>query len=175
MGKYLHYFDSETAFTQERTSNYVEPWVSYTEGRGVDYNKHAEPTPVCDYYLVYDMDDYQTQCGSGYNLFGPHSVGNYGYKIWGPVDGDADMSVLMAITDFPVNIAVTVDNFNAQGNSVTRTWVFNPLTATDASCGFPFTAEDFNEESLPNYVAWGPASLNDDADVLFGIIGTKAM
>ena len=178
MGKHIHLYSTEQEFEADYNgTGYTEPWVSLTlDVDRVDYNKGDEPGPiVCDYYLVYDMEDYQTQCGSGYNLFGPHTVGNYGYKIWSPVDGDVDMSVLMAVTDFPVNIAVTVNNFNAQGNNVTRTWAFNPLTATDASCGFPFTAEDFNEEDLPNYVAWGPGSVSNSNDVLFGIIGTKSM
>ena len=36
--KYIHYFGTEAAYNQERNNNYIEPWVSYTEGRGLDYN-----------------------------------------------------------------------------------------------------------------------------------------
>jgi hypothetical protein len=40
MGRYIHYFETETEFNEARTNNYVEPWVSYTEEVGVvAYNK----------------------------------------------------------------------------------------------------------------------------------------
>ena len=41
MGKYLHLFDTVSAFTQEYNGEaYIEPWVSYTEeNEHVDYNK----------------------------------------------------------------------------------------------------------------------------------------
>ncbi len=39
MGRYTHYFESQSAFTEARSNNYIEPWLSYTEGKGVDYNK----------------------------------------------------------------------------------------------------------------------------------------
>lgn len=39
MGRYIHYFETEAEFNQERNNNYTEPWVSFTEGKGVDYNK----------------------------------------------------------------------------------------------------------------------------------------
>lgn len=38
MTRHIHYFKTEEEFNQERNNNYVEPWVSYTEGRGTDYN-----------------------------------------------------------------------------------------------------------------------------------------
>ena len=41
--KYIHYFGSEAAYNQARNNNYIEPWVSYTEGRGLDYNKPYDP------------------------------------------------------------------------------------------------------------------------------------
>lgn len=45
MGKYLHLFDSVTAFTESYNGNdYLEPWVSYTEeNEHVDYNKYVDP------------------------------------------------------------------------------------------------------------------------------------
>lgn len=40
MGKYMHYFQTESEFNQERSENYIEPWVSLTgENDRVDYNK----------------------------------------------------------------------------------------------------------------------------------------
>ena len=42
MTKYLHYFEILSAYTEARQSAYIEPWVSYTEGRGVDYNMDEE-------------------------------------------------------------------------------------------------------------------------------------
>ena len=43
MSIYLRLFDSETAYTQDRNTNYFEPWVSYTEeNREVNYNKSEE-------------------------------------------------------------------------------------------------------------------------------------
>ena len=36
----MHYFEAESAFTESYNSGgYIEPWVSYTEGKGLDYNK----------------------------------------------------------------------------------------------------------------------------------------
>lgn len=39
MGKYVHKFANQAAYNQARENNYIEPWVSYTEGEGLDYNK----------------------------------------------------------------------------------------------------------------------------------------
>ena len=41
--KYIHYFGTEAAYNQERNNNYIEPWLSYTEGKGIDYNKPYDP------------------------------------------------------------------------------------------------------------------------------------
>jgi hypothetical protein len=37
--KYYHYFGTESEYNQARDNNYEEPWLSYTEGKGLDYNK----------------------------------------------------------------------------------------------------------------------------------------
>ncbi len=37
--KYIHYFETEPEYSQARDNNYIEPWVSYTDGKGLDYNK----------------------------------------------------------------------------------------------------------------------------------------
>ena len=43
MGKYMHYFQTESEFNQERSGNYLEPWVSLIgENDRVDYNKTEE-------------------------------------------------------------------------------------------------------------------------------------
>ena len=39
MGKYVHKFANQAAYNQARNNNYIEPWVSYTDGKGLDYNK----------------------------------------------------------------------------------------------------------------------------------------
>lgn len=40
MGIYIHYFETEAGFSDERNNNYVEPWLFYTEvSDRVDYNK----------------------------------------------------------------------------------------------------------------------------------------
>ena len=40
MGKYLHLFNTVSAYTEARENDYLEPWVSYTiENEGVNYNK----------------------------------------------------------------------------------------------------------------------------------------
>ena len=40
MGKYMHYFQTESEYEQERSENYLEPWVSLIgENDRVDYNK----------------------------------------------------------------------------------------------------------------------------------------
>ena len=39
MGKYLHYYGTQAAFeTAYNGSDYIEPWVSYTEGVGLNFN-----------------------------------------------------------------------------------------------------------------------------------------
>lgn len=43
MSEYIYYFETEADFNQARSNNYSEPWVSYTEGKGVDYNKPYDP------------------------------------------------------------------------------------------------------------------------------------
>ena len=40
--KNFKYFDNENAYNSERNGNYEEPWVSWTVGKGVDYNKSEE-------------------------------------------------------------------------------------------------------------------------------------
>ena len=37
--KHFKYFDNETTYNTERNNNYEEPWVSWTENKGVNYNK----------------------------------------------------------------------------------------------------------------------------------------
>ena len=40
--KNFKYFENETAYNTERNNNYSEPWVSWTVGKGVNYNKNEE-------------------------------------------------------------------------------------------------------------------------------------
>lgn len=40
--KNFKYFENETAYNAERNGNYREPWVSWTEERGLDWNKDEE-------------------------------------------------------------------------------------------------------------------------------------
>ena len=41
--KYVHYYEHESAYTEDRSSHYLEPWVGYTkEGESVSYNKTEE-------------------------------------------------------------------------------------------------------------------------------------
>lgn len=42
MGRYTHLFHSTAEYEQERSNNYVEPWVSYTENVGTNYNMSEE-------------------------------------------------------------------------------------------------------------------------------------
>lgn len=37
--KHFKYFETESAYNTERNGNYIEPWVSWTEDKGVDWNK----------------------------------------------------------------------------------------------------------------------------------------
>ena len=39
MSEYIYYFETEAEFNNARNNNYIEPWVSYTVGKGIDYNK----------------------------------------------------------------------------------------------------------------------------------------
>ena len=44
--KNFKYFNNETAYNSERNGNYEEPWVSWTDGKGVDYNKTNREKPL---------------------------------------------------------------------------------------------------------------------------------
>ena len=57
MGKYLHLFETTSAFTEAYNGEeYIEPWVSYTRENGhVDYNKEHVPTFQCYYGSYYDF------------------------------------------------------------------------------------------------------------------------
>lgn len=37
--KHIFHFNSEAEFNQKRQNDYVEPWLSYTETRGTDFNE----------------------------------------------------------------------------------------------------------------------------------------
>lgn len=156
MGKHIHLYSTEQEFEADYNgTGYTEPWVSLTlDVDRVDYNKGDEPGPiVCDYYLVYDMEDYQTGVSNCTMFSPPSSYYTRGGKIWTPVDGDIDMSILNP-SDLPVNIAVTINNLGTHGNNVTRAWTFPAMQDWTTTCGFPFTAEDFGEEPGNNEV-WG--------------------
>jgi hypothetical protein len=65
MGKYLHLFDTESAFTAAYNGNdYLEPWVSYTdetEGQEhVDYNKSEFPPCIEGYDVVFTHSKTET-------------------------------------------------------------------------------------------------------------------
>lgn len=171
MPKYIHLYNTENEFDEVYNGDgYLEPWVSYTKNIDrVDYNKGDEPGPiVCDCFLVYDMEDYQTAVSSC-SMFNPPSGSFYkrGAKIWTPVDGDIDMQSLNP-NDLPVNIAVTINNLGTHGNNVTRAWTFPARQDwTTATCGFPFTAEDFGEEP-GNRELWG-VGYGSGPEILVGI------
>ena len=40
--KHLHYFENQAAYNQARENNYIEPWVSWTAGQGLDYNYNEQ-------------------------------------------------------------------------------------------------------------------------------------
>ena len=44
--KYYHYFGTESEYNQARNNNYKEPWLSYTVGKGINYNKSEEEKPL---------------------------------------------------------------------------------------------------------------------------------
>ena len=64
---YLHYFESQSDFDQERQSNYIEPWVSYTEGHGIDYNK-SDYEKMADEYLTFDITGNGNICWTATSL-----------------------------------------------------------------------------------------------------------
>lgn len=39
MATHIRLFQTENEFNAARENEYIEPWLSYTEGRGIDYNK----------------------------------------------------------------------------------------------------------------------------------------
>jgi hypothetical protein len=45
MEEYIHYFETEEDFNEARNNNYIEPWVSYIEGKRVDYNRDYAEIP----------------------------------------------------------------------------------------------------------------------------------
>ena len=54
MGKYVHKFANQAAYNQARDNNYIEPWVSYTEGKGLNWNKSIYEK-MKDEYLTFDI------------------------------------------------------------------------------------------------------------------------
>lgn len=52
MAKHIRLFQNETEFNAARASEYVEPWLSYTETKGVDYNKQGPLDPFNGYAYV---------------------------------------------------------------------------------------------------------------------------
>ena len=63
--KYIHYFGTEAAYNQERNNNYIEPWVSYTVGKGIDYNKVGGSEQEEDYSVYLEMPFTIEALGSG--------------------------------------------------------------------------------------------------------------
>ena len=39
MARYVKHFKTESEFNTERNGHYIEPWLSVTDGKGLDYNK----------------------------------------------------------------------------------------------------------------------------------------
>lgn len=56
MSEYIYYFETEADFNQARSNHYSEPWVSYTEGKGVDYNKIEQPIDYNEMPLTFVID-----------------------------------------------------------------------------------------------------------------------
>ena len=54
MARYVKHFKTESDFNTVRNNNYIEPWVSVTDGKGLDYNK-SEYEKMPEEYLTFDI------------------------------------------------------------------------------------------------------------------------
>jgi hypothetical protein len=79
MGKYIHYFGTEAEFNEERTNNYIEPWVSYTEGGDVVYNKPDESNG--HEYVDLGLPSHTVWATMNIGANSPEEAG--GYYSWG--------------------------------------------------------------------------------------------
>lgn len=129
MGKYVHKFANQAAYNQARDNNYIEPWVSYTEGKGLDYNKNYTKIPFTIAAL-----------GSG-NItwaLGDKTV-QYSKNggSWETMDSSTTISVVEGDkvqfkgtnTNYNGNTISTTMRFNVEGNIMSLTWGDNFKTA----------------------------------------------
>lgn len=80
MAKYVHFFETNAEFNEERTNNYIEPWVSYTvEGDYVAYNK-----PPITYNVVnLGLPSGTLWCDRNIGSPSPEEYGDY--YAWGEI------------------------------------------------------------------------------------------
>ncbi len=112
--KYLHYFETAEEFIQEKNNNYIEPWGSYTEGRGVDYNINYSRIPFTIVALgigniTWSLGDKTVQYSK-----------NYG--SWETMDSSTTISVVQGD-----EIQFKGTNSNYYGNRISSTGRFNVL------------------------------------------------
>ena len=125
MLKYIHYFSTESEYNQKRGNDYIEPWVSYTEEKGIDYNKTNDEilleTPFTIEALgsgdiIWYLDDKTLQ----YSKNG---------GTWETMTGEATISVIEGDevqfkgtnTDYNEIYMETTMQFNVKGNIMSLT------------------------------------------------------
>ena len=85
MGKYLHYYGTQAAFeTAYNGSDYIEPWVSYTEGVGLNFNM-TEEQKIAKYV---SMPLTIEALGTGTITFDNHNPYVYGVTQYKKNDGE---------------------------------------------------------------------------------------
>ena len=79
MARYVKHFKTESEFNTVRNDNYTEPWVSVTDGKGLDYNKSIYEK-MKDEYLTFDILESGVinwkNTGSAYNRDMKYSINN---------------------------------------------------------------------------------------------------
>ena len=165
--KYLHYFRTESAYNQARENNYVEPWVSYTEGKGLDYNKAGGGQSEVYSQIPFTIEALESGTIS-WNLEALTVEYSKNNGPWTTMDSETSISVVQGdevafIGEnnmyayfnedeeyVPLNIISTA-RFNAKGNimSLTEGDNFEQASSVDDYAFFMLFSDYYGGESAP--------------------------
>ena len=134
MGKYIQYFKQLAKFNQRRNGYYKEPWVSYTEGKGSDYNiseTEKKQTPFTIYAL--ESGNITWALGSGVSVQYSKNGGS-----WTTMTSSTTISVVAGDSvafkgtnsSYSGKRISATGNFSVKGNAMSLTSGDNFSTAT---------------------------------------------
>ena len=99
MGKYLHYYENQAAFEAAYNgSDYIEPWVSYTENVGLNFNM-TEQQKMAKYVSIPLTIEVLGTGTVTFDSHNPYVYGNTSYK-----KNDEEWTTLTSVQQaIPVN------------------------------------------------------------------------